>query len=144
MQLPGDGQKREHLFLSLTRLNFWLATVRPNAIPDKDRRARVVEYQTDCADALFERFFGKAHPPAPAPLPPLTRRPWHELPLEERRLELSTAAHVARFGNHPLGLHYLVQVMGDVYFPRTLMPAGYQHALALETAITVRFSGGTH
>lgn len=59
MQVPDDIQAREHTCLPLNRLHFWLATLQPNMIPDPDTRARVLRYQEECADVLFEHFFGK-------------------------------------------------------------------------------------
>lgn len=61
VQMPGGDQRREMVFLPLNRLNFWLATIHPNRVPDPDTRARVIEYQTECADALFAHFFGQSH-----------------------------------------------------------------------------------
>lgn len=60
MQMLGDAQAREWAFMPLNRLNFWLATIQPNKVPDPATRARVIEYQAECADALFHHFFGKA------------------------------------------------------------------------------------
>jgi hypothetical protein len=60
MQMPGDAQAREWVFLPLSRLNFWLATVHPNRVTDPDVRAKIVEYQTECAEALYQHFFAKA------------------------------------------------------------------------------------
>lgn len=60
MQMPGDDQVREWVFLPLNRVNFWLATLHPNRIEDPATRAKVIEYQTECADALFAHFFGRA------------------------------------------------------------------------------------
>lgn len=59
-QMPGDDQVREHTFLSLEMMNFWLATIHPDRIKDQTVRARVIEYQTECARVLFNHFFGKA------------------------------------------------------------------------------------
>jgi P22_AR N-terminal domain len=55
-----DGKQREMTSLPLSRLNFWLATIQPNKVPNPETRARVIEYQTECADALFDHFFGAA------------------------------------------------------------------------------------
>ena len=60
IQVSGDLQAREMVALPLNRLNFWLATIHPNKVPDPDTRAKVVRYQIECADALFAHFFGKA------------------------------------------------------------------------------------
>lgn len=59
-QMPDDDQVREHTFLSLEMMNFWLATIHPDRIKDQTVRSRVIEYQTECARVLFNHFFGKA------------------------------------------------------------------------------------
>lgn len=59
IQMPGDSQIREWVFLPLNRLNFWLATVHPNRVSDDAVRAKVIEYQNECADALYQHFFTK-------------------------------------------------------------------------------------
>lgn len=58
MQMPGDDQAREHTSLPLNRIHFWLATVQPNKIKDDAVRKRVILFQTEAADALFNHFFG--------------------------------------------------------------------------------------
>jgi hypothetical protein len=45
VQMPGTEQGREWIFLPLTRLNFWLATVQANKVPDHSVRERVIQYQ---------------------------------------------------------------------------------------------------
>lgn len=60
MQMPGDDQEREHTFLPLNRLHFWLATIHPDRIKDFGVRENVIVYQTEVADTLFEKFFGRA------------------------------------------------------------------------------------
>ncbi|MBF0334560.1 MAG: hypothetical protein HQL40_13090 [Alphaproteobacteria bacterium] len=60
VQMPGDDQTREVVVLPLTRLNFWLATITPTRVPDLAIRARIIRYQTECADVLFDHFFSKA------------------------------------------------------------------------------------
>lgn len=60
IQMPDDDQSREHTFLSLEMMNFWLATIHPDRIKDQAVRAKVIEYQTECARVLFNHFFGKA------------------------------------------------------------------------------------
>jgi hypothetical protein len=60
MQMPGDNQERDHTFLPLNRLHFWLATIHPDRIKDEHVRARVILYQTEAADVLFDHFFGRA------------------------------------------------------------------------------------
>jgi len=58
MQIPGDDQVREHTFLALEKMNFWLATIHPDRLKD-GARATVIRYQTECARVLFNHFFGK-------------------------------------------------------------------------------------
>lgn len=59
IQVPGDVQLRRMTVLPLNRLNFWLATIQPNKVPNAQTRARVIRYQEECADVLFAHFFGK-------------------------------------------------------------------------------------
>lgn len=59
-QLAGDNQEREHTFLALNRLNFWLATIHPDRIKNEGVRKAVIIYQTELADVAFNHFFGKA------------------------------------------------------------------------------------
>lgn len=65
-QMPSDDQARRYTALPLNRLNFWLATIHPNKVPDPDTRAKVIRYQIECADVLFAHFFGKTAAAAPA------------------------------------------------------------------------------
>lgn len=60
VQMPGDDQSREHVFLPLNRLHFWLATIQPNKIKDHEIRRKVILTQTEAADVLFDHFFGRA------------------------------------------------------------------------------------
>jgi hypothetical protein len=66
VQMPGDDQRREWAFLPLTRVNFWLATVQPGRIHDDAVKAKVIDYQRECADVLFAHFFAKAGGDVPA------------------------------------------------------------------------------
>lgn len=59
-QMPGDDQIREHTFLPLNRFHFWLATIQPLRITDPEIRDRVVVFQNEAADVLFDHFFGRA------------------------------------------------------------------------------------
>lgn len=58
MTIPFAGGHQEMTALPLNRLNFWLATIQPDRVPDEAVRAKVIAYQTECADALFDHFFG--------------------------------------------------------------------------------------
>ena len=60
LMIPSAGGPQVMTALPLNRLNFWLATIQPNKIPGAETRARVIRYQTECADVLFAHFFGKA------------------------------------------------------------------------------------
>lgn len=60
IKMQGDDQVREHTFLALNRLNFWLATIHPDRIKNEGVRKAVIIYQTELADVAFNHFFGKA------------------------------------------------------------------------------------
>lgn len=60
VQMPGDDQIRGHTFMPLNRFHFWLATINPNRIADEGTKDRVIVFQTDAADVLFDHFFGRA------------------------------------------------------------------------------------
>ncbi len=89
MQMPGDDQRREWTFLPLTRVNFWLATIQPNKIPDADLRAKVIRYQEECADVLFAHFFEKAAPPPEVATPEDLRS------IRSQQLHILRAAKIA-------------------------------------------------
>lgn len=59
-QMPDDDQEREHTFLPLNRFHFWLATIQPLRITDAGIREKVIIYQNEAADVLFDHFFGRA------------------------------------------------------------------------------------
>lgn len=59
LTIPSAGGPQAMSMLPLNRLNFWLATIQPNKVPDAETRARVIQYQEECADVLFAHFFGK-------------------------------------------------------------------------------------
>ena len=58
MEIPSAGGPQAVTALPLNRLHFWLATIQPNKIKDAELRARVILFQTEAADALFNHFFG--------------------------------------------------------------------------------------
>ncbi|MCM8735956.1 phage antirepressor N-terminal domain-containing protein [Azospirillum sp. A1-3] len=74
MQMPGDIQSREWFFLPLDKLNFWLATIQPNRVTDEAVKAKVIDYQRECADVLFAHFFAKAGGDVPAKPDEMLRR----------------------------------------------------------------------
>lgn len=57
IQLPGDMQVREHVFLPLGLLNLWLATIQPGKITDGGTGDAIVEYQMLCAKKLYKAWF---------------------------------------------------------------------------------------
>lgn len=60
MTIPSAGGPQAMTALPLNRLNLWLATINPNKVPDVETRARIIRYQEEAADALFDHFFGRA------------------------------------------------------------------------------------
>lgn len=70
-----DGKPRAMTALPLNRLHFWLATIQPNKVKPEIRE-RVITFQTEAADVLFEHFFGqmiRARQDHPGRLPPHPR-----------------------------------------------------------------------
>jgi hypothetical protein len=59
MTIPSLGGSQESVALPLNRVNYWLATIHTNRIPNAEIRAKVLDYQRECADALFAHFFGQ-------------------------------------------------------------------------------------
>ncbi|MFP5515618.1 MAG: phage antirepressor N-terminal domain-containing protein [Alphaproteobacteria bacterium] len=57
---PSAGGVQDTLCIPLSKLNFWLATIHPNKIRDEAIRAKVIEYQEECAEVLYQHFFAKA------------------------------------------------------------------------------------
>lgn len=55
-----EGGEQDTITIPLNRLHFWLATIQPNKIKDEEVRDRVILYQTEAADVLFDHFFGRA------------------------------------------------------------------------------------
>ena len=58
--IPSAGGEQAMTALPLNRLHFWLATLQPNKIKDSEIRDRVIVYQIEAADVLFDHFFGRA------------------------------------------------------------------------------------
>ncbi|MEX3614377.1 MAG: phage antirepressor N-terminal domain-containing protein, partial [Burkholderia gladioli] len=54
MQLPGDSQRRSVTCMSLRKLPGWLMTMEPNKIKNPEVRARVIQYQNECDDVLWQ------------------------------------------------------------------------------------------
>ena len=144
-----DGRLRAMTALPLTRINFWMATIQPNKVPDLSIRERVIAYQNECADALFAYFFGdraaaKALPPAN-----LQRQPYDEWSLEHRRTALSEVNGMRHIGSQAAAL-WVWERVGLPMPPKHLLPAWAQGEMGLTTVdgrnltITVPMNGGTH
>ncbi|QNT79289.1 phage antirepressor N-terminal domain-containing protein [Entomobacter blattae] len=58
-EIPSISGDQDTVLISLDMLNFWLATIHPDRIKNETTRARIIEYQTECARVLFNHFFGK-------------------------------------------------------------------------------------
>lgn len=58
--MPSEGGPQAMTALPLNRIHFWLATIHPNKIRNAAIREKVIIYQTEVADTLFEKFFGRA------------------------------------------------------------------------------------
>ncbi len=98
LTVPSAGGPQLAIAIPLTRLNIWLATIQPKKVPDEITRAAVIQYQEECADALFAHFFGKAQAKKEAP----TRRKLDGDAREARlqfKLGLSIAKMIGIDGN---------------------------------------------
>lgn len=61
MEVPFGGAKgQETTCILLKRVNYWLATIDARRITDEIIRDKVVLYQEECADALYEHFAGRS------------------------------------------------------------------------------------
>lgn len=58
MEIPSAGGQQSMTALPLNRIHFWLATIQPNKIKDAEIKEKVILFQTEAADALFNHFFG--------------------------------------------------------------------------------------
>jgi hypothetical protein len=56
--VAGDGKEREMSTLPLSHLNGWLFTIDVNRV-NEQAREKLLAYQRECYQALFEHFFGK-------------------------------------------------------------------------------------
>lgn len=144
--IPSDGGDQDNIALPLTRLNFWLATVHPDRIRDAAIRDRVLQYQTECADALFAHFFGdavRAFPEAarkPMPCDPAWAA-WLSMSTDERRTRRYDAQIYGQAYGLP-GMRYAMFQVGMPVLPDYLLGAREQYELALaqEVGVTVTVS----
>lgn len=60
ISIPSAGGSQLMTALPLNRFHFWLATIQSNKIKDLEVRRKVIIFQTEAADVLFEHFFGRA------------------------------------------------------------------------------------
>lgn len=58
--IPSAGGDQAMTALPLNRIHFWLATIQPNKVKDLSIREKVIIFQTEVADTLFDKFFGRA------------------------------------------------------------------------------------
>lgn len=101
MDLPSVGGVQTAMCLPLTRLNFWLATIETSRVRP-DLRETILNYQRECADALYAHFFGAQTPAetvaAASPLRALTPQDHGRLARMGREIRLSVGrAAAARF-----------------------------------------------
>ena len=64
-----DGKQREMLCLPLSMLNGWLFGVDVNRVRE-EIRPKLIRYQTECFDVLYQHFMPKAPQPAPYTVQP--------------------------------------------------------------------------
>ena len=103
--LPSPGGAQETFCLRLDLVNGWLFTIDESRVKP-GARERVLLYKRECYRVLFDRFFG-AMAGAAAPQKPALDLPWRERPLEDKRVELTTAAMLARVDSPERALWYI-------------------------------------
>ena len=64
-QMPGDDQRREVFCLPLSMLNGWLFGVDVNRVR-AEIRPKLIQYQTECFDVLYQHFMPAQRPHNPA------------------------------------------------------------------------------
>lgn len=64
--LPSGRGEQPTLCIRLDALNLWLAMIQPNSRRDPELLERLVIYQRECADVLYQHFFGVVPLPAEA------------------------------------------------------------------------------
>ena len=64
VMVADDGKQRSMTCLPMRKLFGWLMSISPNKIPNPDTRARVITYQNECDDVLWDYWTkGQAHNP---------------------------------------------------------------------------------
>lgn len=158
MTIPSEGGPQEMTGLALTRLNFWLATIRTERVKDVAVRERIIQYQTECSDVLFRHFFGQAvGTPEPRPIVmDIPDRSFPNWPLEEMRTKCNvTGMYRQVYG--PRAAQWINPQLGWPVPPPQVIEVGRQGSLFdgdpedPETmTVAVRFpsrangGGGTH
>ncbi|MBF0339120.1 MAG: phage antirepressor N-terminal domain-containing protein [Nitrospirae bacterium] len=59
VQMPGDDQRRDVIFLPLEYLNGWLFTIDTSRLKNPDTQAKLISYKRECYKALYEHFAPK-------------------------------------------------------------------------------------
>ncbi|KJU82276.1 protein containing Phage P22, antirepressor protein [Candidatus Magnetobacterium bavaricum] len=106
---PSPGGPQETTFLELKKFHGWLFKISTRRVKNPDTRAKLVRYQEECYDVLYEHFSGKvvdkpALTPKPvADKPPLrikhTPQPTHAIYQELTGLEMSYGYIVLEYEN---------------------------------------------
>lgn len=68
IQIPSPGGAQETTCLKMELVNGWLFKVDSRRVKDEDTRRKLLTYQRECHQVLFEHFYGKRKP-APESLP---------------------------------------------------------------------------
>jgi hypothetical protein len=101
MTIPfGQGGTQMMACLPLNRLHFWLAGVESGRIKGDDIRARVIEFQEECADALFVYFMPEYAAAIGVKLPTLEARLLHD-DLFDRAEHIDRTGQARPFGYDP-------------------------------------------
>ncbi len=79
MQLPGDTQRREVLFLPLQYLNGWLFGVDTHRIKNPEVRERINQYKRECYEVLYRYWHGKELESTPETLTPSEQQTLQEI-----------------------------------------------------------------
>jgi len=125
-QMPSDNQVREHVFLPLNRLHGWLMLIYPNKVPDPAVRAKVIEYQTEAFDVLFNHFFGQNA----QPLGGQEARPFDRFGPEELNARLGAVRQATRLWGRAAG-SWTWEAADLPVPPRKLLPAWAQQEMPL-------------
>lgn len=59
VQMPSPGGVQETTCLKFEMVNGWLFKIDPRRVKDDEARAKLITYQRECHQVLFEHFYGK-------------------------------------------------------------------------------------